>query len=225
MRSVVQVVTPAGSELLTTLSRVKGELNITTGANDEILTAKIAEASSDIQAAIGYRLPSEDVTETFWHDDPHRLRHAPHLGNPAETTLFLKRTPVSAIANVTVDSVVLDPSAYRLDPGAGLLDRLSPDGFPCSWCFCKSVVVAYTAGFVLPGVKGRNLDYGIEGAVVALVSDYWASRGRDPTLRSESIPGVIDRQFWVGAVGDPGLLPPRVLASIAPFRRPAVAVA
>ena len=80
-------------------------------------------------------------------------------------------------------------------------------------------------GLRLPGEDGRNLAYAIEGAVVALVSDYWASRGRDPTLRSESIPGVIDRQFWVGAVGDPGLLPPRVLASIAPFRRPAVAVA
>ena len=119
---------------------------------------------------------------------------------------------------------MLDPSAYRLDPDAGLLDRLSTDGIPCAWRFCKSVVVAYTGGFILPGQDGRNLAFAIEGAVVALVSDYWASRGRDPTLRSESIRGVIDRQFWVGAVGDPGLLPPRVLASIAPFRRPAVAV-
>ncbi len=74
-------------------------------------------------------------------------------------------------------------------------------------------------------MSGRNLPPAIEGAVVALVSDYWASRGRDPTLRAETIPGVIERQFWVGAVGDPAMLPPRVLASIAPFRRPAVAVA
>jgi len=85
--------------------------------------------------------------------------------------------------------------------------------------------VAYTAGFILPGASGRNLPYAIEGAVVALVSDYWASSGRDPTLRAESIPGVIERQFWVGAVGEAQLLPPRVLASIAPFRRLLVAVA
>jgi hypothetical protein len=78
------------------------------------------------------------------------------------------------------------------------------------------------AGFILPGEGGRNLPPAIEGAVVALVSDYWASRGRDPTLRAET---MIERQFWVGAVGDPAMLPPRVLASIAPFRRPAVAVA
>jgi uncharacterized phiE125 gp8 family phage protein len=222
MRSIVEIVTPAESELLTTLERVKAELQITTDANDEILEAKIAEASSDIQAALGKRLPRENLKETFWHDDELRVAH---LGNPAQTTLFLNRTPVAAIASVTVDDIVLDPSEYRLDPDAGLLDRLSTDGIPCAWRFCKSVIVAYIGGFILPGQDGRNLAYAIEGAVVALVSDYWASRGRDPTLRSESIPGVIDRQFWVGAVGDPGLLPPRVLASIAPFRRPAVAVA
>jgi uncharacterized phiE125 gp8 family phage protein len=226
MRSIVEIVAPAASELLTTLDRVKAELQITTDANDEVLEAKIAEASSDIQAAVGKRLPREDVKETFWHDDAFRpLLPVPRFGNPAQTTLFLKRTPVSKIASVTVDDVALDPSEYRLDPGAGLLDRLTPDGYPCDWCFRKSVVIAYTGGFILPGQDSRNLDFGIEGAVVALVSDYWASRGRDPTLRSESIPGLIDRQFWVGAVGDPGLLPPRVLASIAPFRRPAVAVA
>jgi uncharacterized phiE125 gp8 family phage protein len=225
MRSIVEIVTPAESELLTTLERVRAELNITTDANDEILEAKIAEASSDIQAAVGKRLPREDVKETFWHDDEMHVLRVAHMGNPAQTTLFLNRTPVSAIVSVTVDDLVLDPSAYRLDPDAGLLDRLSTDGIPCAWRFCKSVIVAYTGGFILPGQDGRNLAYAIEGAVVALVLDYWASRGRDPTLRSESIPGVIDRQFWVGAVGDPGLLPPRVLASLSGFRRPSVAVA
>jgi uncharacterized phiE125 gp8 family phage protein len=225
MRSIVEIVTPAKSELLTTLERVKAELQITSDANDEILEAKIAEASSDVQAAVGKRLPQEDVKETFWHDDDRHLQRVAHFGNPAQATLFLNRTPVSSIASVTVDDVVLDPAEYRLDPDAGLLDRLSTDGIPCAWRFCKSVIVAYTGGFILPGQDGRNLAYAIEGAVVALVSDYWASRGRDPTLRAETIPGVIERQFWVGAVGDPGLLPPRVLASIAPFHRTAVAVA
>jgi hypothetical protein len=171
-------------------------------------------------------LPSEVVVETFWRNDgQHWLRDGSHGANSPGTTLFLKRTPVSAIASVTVDDLPLDSSEWRLDPGAGLLDRLTPDGFPCSWCFRKSARVTYTAGFILPGADGRNLEFGVEGAVVALVSDYWASRGRDPTLRAESIPGLIERQFWVGSVGDPELLPPRVLASIAQFRRPAVAVA
>jgi len=58
MRSIVEIVTPTESELLTTLARVKAELQITTDANDEILEAKIAEASSDIQAALGKRMLS-----------------------------------------------------------------------------------------------------------------------------------------------------------------------
>ena len=226
MRSVVTIITPAASPvLLTTLSRVKGELKIASRADDEILEAKIAEASSDIQAAMGYRLPSEDVVVTFWHDHaelPIRT-HAGRWGNPNDTTLFLPRTPVTAIASVTVDDTPLDPTEWRLDPDAGLLDRLSTDGHPCAWWFCKSVVVACTAGFILPGKTGRTLEYAIEGAVVALVSDYWASRGRDPTLMSENIPGVREARYWVGAVGDPELLPPRVLAAISQFRRPVYA--
>jgi hypothetical protein len=58
------------------------------------------------------------------------------------------------------------------------------------------------------------------GAVLALVSDYWTSRGRDPPLRGETIPGLIERQFWVGSVGDPELLPracsPRSRSSAGP---------
>jgi uncharacterized phiE125 gp8 family phage protein len=225
MRSVVEIVMPAKSELLTTLDRVKAELRISSNADDEVLMAKIAEASSDIQTAIGKRLPLEEVRETFWQDDDvHRPHARPHRLSK-ETTLFLTRMPVSKLTSVVDDDVTIDPSQLRLDPEAGLLDRLSTDGFGRSWCFGKSVVVAYTAGYVLPGTTGRNLPPAIEGATVALVSDYWASRGRDPTLRSENIPGVIERQFWIGAVGDAELLPPRVLASIVPFRRFAIAVA
>jgi hypothetical protein len=94
MRSIVEIVTPAESELLTTLERVEAELQITSDANDEILQAKIAEASSDIQAAVGKRLPREAVKETFWHDDDRHVLRVAHLGNPAQTTLFLNRTPV-----------------------------------------------------------------------------------------------------------------------------------
>jgi uncharacterized phiE125 gp8 family phage protein len=225
MRSIVEIVTPAQSELLTTLDRVRSELRISSDADDEVLMAKIAEASSDIQTAIGKRLPSEEVRETFWHDDDVRHRHDLRHSFPSETTLFLSRRSISKLASVAVDGTTVELSEVRFDLDAGLLDRLSTDGLPRRWCFGKCVIVAYTAGYVLPGTAGRNLPPAIEGAAVALVSDYWASRGRDPTLRSESIPGVIERQFWIGAVGEAELLPPRVLASIAPFRRLGLAVA
>jgi hypothetical protein len=226
MRSIVEILSPALSSALTTLDRVKGELDITTTTYDVTLLAKINEASSDVEAALGFRVPKEDVRETFWHDAvslPVPSIHGARV--PPQTTLFLTRKKVRAIASVVVDDATLDPSEYRLDPDAGLLDRLDSSGYPCTWRFCKSVIIAMTAGYILPGIDGRDLDYGIEGAVVALVSSYWAARGRDPTLKGETVPGVIQREWWIGAVGDPELLPPRVLASLSQFRRPVVQVA
>ena len=223
MRSVVEVLEAAASERLTTLSRVKSELNISDTASDEILQAKIDEASSDVAAAMGKRLPLEKVRVTLWHDEPVHPQAPPWHAAPSLTTLFLSRTPVTEITSVTVDDIALDPADWRIDAEAGLLDRLS-SGYPCAWRFCKSVVVEHKGGFVLPGSDNRTLPFGIEGAVVALVSSYWASRGLNPAMRSEDIPGVMRREYWVGAVGDPELLPPRVLASLSQFRRPAIAV-
>jgi hypothetical protein len=89
-------------------------------------------------------------------------------------------------------------------------------------------VVLYTAGYMLPGTPECKppfgLPAGIQGAVVAPVSDCWATAAAS-TLRSESIPGVRDVTYWVGAVGDPQLLPSRVLGSFWQFRRRAYAVA
>lgn len=225
MRSIVEILSAASSSALTTLDRVKGELSITTNAYDVTLQAKINEASSDIEAALGFRVPKEDVRETFWHDQVSLAVHGVRgAGTPSLTTLFLSRKKVRSIASVVVDDDTLDASEYRLDPDAGLLDRLDSSGCPSIWRFSKSVIIAMTAGYILPPDENRDLDYGIEGAVVALVSSYWAARGRDPTLKAETIPGVIQREWWVGAVGDPELLPPRVLASLSQFRRPLVAV-
>lgn len=225
MQSIVTIAAPVATVRLTTLDRVKQELNIDDNRKNAILQTKIDEASSDIQAAMGYRLPSEDVTETFWHDSPQYLGYhsSPLYGRADSTIIFLKRTPVSKITSVTVDDDVLDPTEYRFDEGAGLLYRIDGSGYPCHWWFGKSVVVVYTAGFILPGESGRNLEPAIEGAVVALVSSYWFNKGRNGMVKSENIPGVRQVEYWVGAVGDPELLPPRVLASIAQFRRPAAA--
>jgi hypothetical protein len=51
------------------------------------------------------------------------------------------------------------------------------------------------------------------------MSDYWAAKGRDPSVKSEEIPGVIRTDYWVGAVGEAGELPPRVVMKLAPYRR------
>lgn len=212
MRSIVSVTVASDESALTTLERVKSELGITgtDAARDLVLSAKINEASDDIEAALGFRVPLESVSEVVWleNNDLH-----PEF-------LVLDRTPVVSIASVTVDDVLADPSTYRIDSATGQLYALC-NGYPSRWIFCKSVVVAYSGGYSLPIDEGADctLPAGIQGACVELMSDYWAAKGRDPSVKSEEIPGVIRTDYWVGAVGEAGELPPRVVMKLAPFRR------
>ncbi len=234
MESILEIIKGVNPVRLTTLARVKRELKITSTADDDVLQRKIEEASSDIQGAMGYRLPSEDVKETFWHSNAgeifHSFRGWDAHPSGRDDVLFLKRTPIRAISKVTVDDDVifdaLDPStaaSIRFDAGAGLLYRVGTSGYPCPWWFCKSIVTEYTGGFILPGSDDCDLEPGIEGATIALLQSYWASRGRDALIKREDIPDVRTVEYWVGAVGDPKLLPPRVLASLSQFERPAYA--
>lgn len=227
MESLLNIVTPAVRPKFTTLSRVKSELNITDGASNEILTIKIEEATSDLILAIGYGVASEVVSETFWHDHPQRFGYGYGSNCNARNNevLFLRRTPVSAVASVTLDDDVVDPSEYRLDGETGRLFRLDSSGYPCEWIFSKALVVAYTGGYVLPGASGSNLPPTYEGAAVDLVKSFWAARGRDPLIKSEELPGVRRVDYWVGATGDPEQLPPEIQSKLALVRRPRMAVA
>lgn len=227
MQSLLTVVTAETAPRLTTLARVKSELNKLDTAGDDVLLAKIDEASSDIRAAIGYAIISEGVQELFWHE--HRERNAygfgwRHDGQSADS-IILRRTPVSSIDSVTLDDDLVDPSEYRLDGELGILYRLDTSGYPCEWCFSKSLSIAYTGGYVLPGKTGVNLPPAIEGATVDLVSSFWSNRGRDPLVKSQNIPGVREVEYWIGAVGDPELLPPSVLMRLGSFIRPRFGVA
>src|SRR3954454_1604829 len=100
MRSIVTIASPASDTALTTLERVKLELNITgTDANrDSVLQDKIDEASDDIEAALGFRLVKESAVETFWHEQY----------DMSPERLVLDRTPVVSIASVEVDGIVID---------------------------------------------------------------------------------------------------------------------
>lgn len=213
MRSILTVTVPATETALTTLARVKLELGITNTNSDAILEAKIDEASSDASAFLGFVVERETVAETFW----------PEAFDAAPAQIILNRTPVVSITSVVMDGVTLSASLYRLDKDKGLLYALDASGYACSWFFCKSLVITYVGGYLLPDASGRNLPHGIEGAVIDLVSSFWQSRGRDPLVKSEDIPGVMSREYWVGAVGDEGELPPGVVAKLAPFRRVPVA--
>lgn len=213
MRSILSITTAPAVTKLVTLTRVKQELEITDNSKDALLNAKIDEATSDIEAHLNRTLSRIAATETFWTEPG---------GQGLADVLVLDRAPVPSITSVTVDDVLVETDEYRLDADAGLLYRLDSGGYPYVWQWCKSIVVVYAGGFLLPGETGRTLPPALEAAAVELMQSYWLSRGRDPLIRSEDVPGLGSVQYWVGAVGESGELPPGVVSKIAPFRRPAV---
>ncbi|MCW5695784.1 MAG: phage head-tail connector protein [Bauldia sp.] len=211
MEHLVTVTVPAETTALVTLDRVKAELGITTTEHDALLAAKIAEASADIEAHVGYRLARETVTETFWDMDW------------STAYVLLDRTPVASIAGVILDGWGQETSAWRLNPETGALYALTGSGTPWHWIASNSLVVAYSGGYLLPGQTGRDLPAPLEGAAADLVGMFWQSRGRDPSLRAETVDGVGRLEYWVGTVGREGSLPPLVMQKIAPFVRPRIA--
>lgn len=206
LRNIATVTEPELTDL-TTLERVKMELSITSSSTDELLEFKIAEASSDIEAHLARKFASAEVSERFWG------------GSGCEEYLLLDRFPVTEIESVTVDDDVIDDDEYRVDPETGILYRLDASGYPCAWTWCKDIVVVYTGGYDLPGSDDPTLPPAIEAATVELVTSYWTSRGRDPTVKSDEIPGIRSVTYWVGAIGANGDLPPSVASKIAPFRK------
>lgn len=210
MPSIATITSAASVTRLTTLERVKQELDITDGSKDALLASKIDEATSDIEAHLGRVFRREVFSERFWG-----RCECPEF-------LILARAPVVSVDSVTEDDVAVATPEVRLDPDTGQLYRLDASGFPSFWSWCKEVVITYTAGFLLPGQSGRNLPHALEAGAISLVQSFWQSRGRDPLVKSEDIPGVMRVDYWVGSVGEAGDLPPDVMAKIAPFRRPQV---
>ncbi|MGE4043582.1 MAG: phage head-tail connector protein [Acetobacteraceae bacterium] len=197
--SLLTVLTPASSRALTTLATVKDEMGITDDAADARLQRWIDEASGRIETYLGRVLVSETVRETF------RLSGAP-------ACLRLARRPVTAIASIQVDGVTLATDQYEIDAPAGLLYPVRGEQ-RIRW-FGRTVVVAYTGGYA----SVEALPKPIETACLGLLRHRWAARDRDPLLRSLAIPGVATEQYWVGAAGESGDIPPEIVALLDPFR-------
>ncbi len=210
LRSIAAITTPPERVALTTLDRVKAELDITTDAKDDLLRAKILEASSDIEAQCRRSFAMAGYTDRFWG------------GDGCLEYLNLWQYPIPSIASVTVDDVLVSSGEYRLDGATGVLYRLDASGYAREWSWCKDVVVVYSGGYELPGAETPNLPAVLQAACIELMTQYWTARGRDPSVRAEDVVGLGSVTYWVGAVGADGELPPTVMSKISSFRRPQI---
>jgi uncharacterized phiE125 gp8 family phage protein len=209
MDSIVTVITPPTATRLATLAALKAELSIPAGdpSSDVALEGLLGQASAAITRWCGLSMARQQLREAF------------RLWRPVEV-LVLSRGPVSSIAAVTESASALAEADWEVDPGAGLLWRLS-GGERCRWSACR-IVVDYWVGWRLPEQEGSDLPPEIERACILAAASMWHARGRDPLLRSETTEGVGSTSFLDPRGGIEGL-PPQAAGLLAPWRRISIA--
>ena len=85
------------------------------------------------------------------------------------------------------------------------------------------IVVAYAAGYLLPGDPQHDLPEDLERACLETVKARWFARLRDPLIKGEQVQGIASTDYWVPSTGDgdPGL-PPSVIGLLQRFCLPTV---
>lgn len=210
-RIISTVVTAASSQQLASLADVKAELGITDAAQDALLTRYIDLCSSAAAQFCDRVFPKETVKDEIWPDgELHAYQVAPGIAS-----LQLSRWPVVTVTAITENGNVLaDGYDYRFDAANGLAYRLNEHGYPKDWP-ASPLSVVYQAGY-------DPVPADVQDAVIRMVKARHIARGRDPFLRSESIPGVRDATWWIPTGADAGNMPPDVADILSNYRMPVV---
>jgi len=207
---LLKVVTPAASQLLTTLARVKLELGITDATHDDLLDIFVRDASARAATYCRRVFMSERVSEQFRAASFSDASSA--IDFPMQ--LMLSRLPVTNIVSVTVDGEILvEDTDFETELDLGYLWRLESD-VRTFWQFSKATIV-YDGGFT-----SATLPADVEKGVVALAKASWFAKTQDPAIQRESTPGVYDVTYRDGG-GDSmngGLASPDARAWLDPFR-------
>lgn len=193
MESTISVTTAASDFDLIGLLDVKEELGITSTTSDSKLQRWITATSQRFASICNTVFPEQVYSERF------RLgahAHAGYFRGP----LLLRRQPVTAILSITEDDTALvEDTDFETDLESGLVYRLSA-GNRYRW-HASAVNVSYSAGYY-------PIPADLADAVITIIRHRWATSGRDPLLRSQTIEGVGSEAYWVPLSGGPGDLPP-----------------
>ncbi len=200
MNSIVTVTSAASSYDLTTLANVKDELSISDGSSDALLRRYITSASHAASNYCNRVFAVETVSERFL---PGRYPsgHYHNWGTKSEV-LQLSRFPLITVTSITEDDALLVVDTdYLANSPNGQLTRVSDD-FPIRW-MAQEVVAVYSSGYATTPAD-------LEDAVIRMVTQRWSAKGRDATLRQETIPGVREATYWIATGDQAGNLTPDV---------------
>lgn len=208
-----KIVTPADVKWATTLATLKEELaDKITGLSDAALKRMLNRVTSEICSFLN--IPAADdgsrcmgkevIEETLWR--------SPWLRSTGDQ-IVLSRRPIVSIDSVVVGDTTIASDGYELDAAAGILKRVwSPTAFGFSTTPASQTIITYTAGWTLPGddPDDYTMPPEIEGAALSLINLAISQRSRDPTVKSQWITDIERLDFWVGAIGENGSIPPEI---------------
>jgi len=201
---ITRVVTPAESLALVSVDDAKAALGI--DPSDTSQDAALARQIDSVSVAINHFCDRVFVVQTY-RDQIRNGRGA--WGEPLVTRQYPivyddSGVPIVAI---TEDGALLDPAAIEVYPETGSLYRLDS-----AWT-AALITVEYVAGYTVipPDVQAAALEW--------LTARYHAA-GRDPALRSETIPDLITQVYAgdMGAGTGAGSMTPGARDLLEPYR-------
>lgn len=213
-------VTTAAPQLLTTLATVKGQLGITDNSSNAILKMYIKVASSVVSTYCRRTFLQQTYYEKF-RGTPF-VDSASLVNNPLPIILRGALPIISPIGTVTIDEDIagtgplIEGTDFEVDYSVGIMYRLW-NNLRMRWFF-RELEVNYGAGFTFTGSDSDTLPPEVQMATIIFIQEMWSAKGRDPYLKQESIPGVLEQQYWVGSITEPGALPQQCQVMLDPYR-------
>jgi hypothetical protein len=96
----------------------------------------------------------------------------------------------------------------RLSVSAAILSRIAWSPLP--------LTVVYSAGYATTPAD-------VEDAVIRMVVKRYQAKGRDPSLKSENLPGVRDVTYWIATGTESGNMTPDITDILDGYRVPLAA--
>lgn len=106
----------------------------------------------------------------------------------------------------------IDPALWELDNDNGSIYRLDTSAMIYCWT-ARVVVLDYDGGY-------DTVPADVQGAALEYLTSRWAARGRDPALRRETIPDVIQQDWYTDATTPS--MSSTVRDWLSPYQRPYV---
>ena len=207
MRSKLQTIIPAYTQDLTVLETAQVELGVAEAdtTQDAQIVALIYQVSAAVASYCGRTFGEETVAETFF----------PSGCAEGLDFVVLERNPISLVVSVELDGQELGTGDFDIDEQKGIL-YFQRNGCGCSCRWFRSLVVTYQGGYALLDA----VPYDLERAALILIKDQYYSVGRDPNLRSETIPGVHSFTFGdASSASSRNMMNPEIVGLLDPYRR------